>query len=153
MKKDEQNFLFIYIMFFTCIYSYAQENGNPSLKSRSNSINIYVGVVEYNINYERNIFQRPKSYTNIRIGIGGDESYMDGYYINPTLVHLIGKKNSHLELDLGLKVEIGPHTEGTSTVLPDIYAGYRYEKTEGRFVFRVGLNAITVYNLGIGVKF
>lgn len=131
----------------------AQEMSTPALKTRRNSINLYGGVVEYNINYERNIFQLPKSYTNIRFGIGGEAAYMKGYYINPTLVHLFGIKNSHLELNIGIKIEIGPHVEGTSLVLPDIFAGYRYEKPEGRFIFRTGLNAISVYNIGIGVKF
>lgn len=154
MQKSRRTIPFIIITLFLITHIYAQENNNPSLTLRCrNSINVFIGFGDYNINYERNIFQRPKSYTNLKIGFGKDESYMQGYYISPALVHLLGRKNSHLELDLGLKALIGPLAEDGTPFLPVIFAGYRYEKPAGNFIFRVGFEVFTAYNIGIGVKF
>jgi hypothetical protein len=145
-------FLIVTLLFSTHII--AQEISNPSLQLvNRNSINVFAGFGDYNINYERNILQRPKSYTNLRIGFGKDESYLQGYYISPALVHLLGRKNSHLELDLGLKALIGPLADNGTSFLPVIFAGYRYEKPAGHFIFRVGFEVFTAYNIGIGVKF
>src|SRR3954454_21512766 len=82
----------------------AQNVDNSSTKARNN-IKVYVGVLEGNINYERNISQRPKSYSNLRLGFG-HAAFLnagEGNYINPAFVHLIGEKSSHLEIDLGIK--------------------------------------------------
>lgn len=152
-KKKIASILIVLLAFLPNHNTQAQENGIPSLILRRNSINMYVGVWDYNLNYERNIFQRPKSYTNIRIGFGKDESYLDGYYFIPSLVHLFGRKNSHLEIDLGCKVLTSPVTADGTSFLPDVFVGYRHEKPAGRFMFRAGINPTTIYNVGIGVKF
>lgn len=137
-------------------YLNAQENGNSSIKILRNNINANISLFEYNINYERNISQRPKSYTNLRMGFGlfylGS---MKGYHVNPSWVHLIGKKNNHFELNLGFKYvkEEGSADSFFNSLLPDVFAGYRYEKPFGRFIFRTGINLYTLYNIGIGVKF
>lgn len=153
MKETILQILFIHTIFFSFIYTYAQGKSNPSIKLHRNSINTYASLGDYNINYERNILQRPKSYSNLRMGFGKDQSYLIGYYINPCLAHLIGKMNSHLELNLGVKILVGPQAIDASAFLPEIYAGYRYEKPEGRFIFRAGFNLATFYSIGIGVKF
>jgi hypothetical protein len=66
-------------------------------------------------------------------------------------VHLIGKKNSHFELNLGLKYVL---EEGTAnSLMPDLFAGYRYEKPSGGLILRAGIDLFTLWNIGIGFKF
>ena len=70
----------------------AQEVDNSSTKDRNN-IKVYVGVLEGNINYGRNIIQRRKSYSNLRVGYSHGEflNAGEGSYINPAFVHLVEK--------------------------------------------------------------
>jgi hypothetical protein len=152
MKKIGARVIIALMPLFSCIVIHAQENIDPFYKLLKNNINSYISLFEFNINYERNIIQLPKSYTNLRFGFGLINSSFDGgYYYNPVLVHLIGKRNKHLELNLGFKYTI---QKGTSnSFFPDVYAGYRYEKPTGGLIFRVGINLFTLYNLGIGFKF
>jgi len=144
--------MILLISLFSCILIHAQVNKEPLIKPAKNNINSYISLYEYNINYERNIIQLPKSYANLRIGFGLINSSFDGgYYYNPAIVYLIGKKSKHFELNLGFKYAI---QQGTSnSFLPDIYAGYRYEKPTGGLIFRVGVNLYTLFNLGVGIKF
>jgi hypothetical protein len=52
MKKIVIIILIIVITSFLCIFIHVQENDNPSLKLRGNSLNIYFGLCDmYNINY------------------------------------------------------------------------------------------------------
>jgi hypothetical protein len=157
MQTRVARILGIAITSLFCFSLNAQENGDLSSKIRHNSLSIYAGLFdEFNINYERNIFQRPQSYTNIRLGFG-NASFItagDGLYINPSLVHLIGKKNSHLELDIGIKYIVNyPDPKPSLVLVPDLFAGYRFEKPSGGIILRIGLNYPTIINLGIGIKF
>jgi hypothetical protein len=130
-----------------------------SLKRARNSINAYLGLyVDININYERNIRQRSKSHSNVRLGFGHGSFLTagEGGYINPAFVHLFGSKNSHIEVNIGIKYMLTntiPDADFSDTVVPDIFMGYRYEKPSGGFIFRAGLNYPTLINLGIGYKF
>jgi len=36
--------------------------------------------------------------------------------------------------------------------LPEIYIKYQYATSEGRFIFCMGINLVTVDSIGIGVK-
>jgi hypothetical protein len=144
---------------FFCVQIHADDVDYQPIKLKKNSINLYVGSVymDANLNYERNILQLPKSYTNIRLGIGRanfSEFRTLAFYLNPSLVHLIGKRNSHLELNLGFKYPISQLPETITRVLvPDLYAGYRYERPDGLFLFRMGINYPSVFDVGMGLKF
>ena len=152
MKKITASVLITFSSILLGVYTLSQENVNPSGKLPVNNINAYISLVEYNINYERKIFELPKSFTNLRMGFGIINSSFDGgYYYNSSLVHLLGKKNSHLELNLGLKYAV--QKGSSNSFLPDIYAGYRYEKPNGILIFRIGVNLYSLYNIGIGFKF
>jgi len=152
-----RNILIAVLFYFTCVVIYAQEKGNSSLKIRRNYIIVNVGpdLIAYNFNYERNIIQSPKSFTNIRLGYGKWEGMQDmGTDYSITLVHLIGQKNSHLELNLGLRYRIGEREDiNTPPLMPDIFAGYRYEKPYGILIFRAGLSIPSVISIGVGFKF
>jgi hypothetical protein len=152
MQKTVLSLLIYLISVLLCISVSAQENGNNSGKILKNNVNVYVSLFEYNINYERNIMQRRNSYTNLRAGFGlAAFNSWEGYYYNAALVHLIGKKNSHFELNLGLKYVL---EEGTAnSLMPDLFAGYRYEKPSGGLILRAGIDLFTLWNIGIGFKF
>jgi len=80
----------------------------------------------------------------------------EGYYVNPSVVNVFGAGNSHLEIDVGLKIMVTNSIDNPSfseSVIPDLFMGYRYEKPSGDFVFRVGNNYPTFINIGIGCKF
>lgn len=150
-------FLVVFAIFaFTDIKAGVKDDEPSTFKP--NSINGYFGFVELNINYERTIFYRPKSYTDFRFGIGygAFATAGEGLYLNPAIVHLIGKKNSFLELDLGFKYIVaytGLNAEYSEFLLPDFFAGYHYERPDGKRIFRLGINWPTLVNVGIGYKF
>ena len=123
-----------------------------------NYINAYVGMIEYNINYERNIAQRSKSFSNVRLGFGHASLWDagEGEYINAAFIHLIGKKNSHLEMDLGIRYMVSNSISDpkfSQTLIPDIFLGYRYERPSAGLIFRTGFSYPTFINLGVGYKF
>jgi hypothetical protein len=157
MNKFTACLLIMMLTSFLSINLHAQEKGNPLSDLRRNSLNLYFGLFdEFNINYERNISQRPISSTSLRMGFGHGSFITagDGMYINPSLVHLIGKKNSHLELNLGVKYIVNyPNPRLSLVLVPDLFVGYRYEKPTGWFIFRTGINWPTLINLGMGFKF
>lgn len=150
--------LLMYLLFLgssLCIK--AQDTVKPASGGR-NSINVYVGLYEYNINYERNIVQRPKSHSNVRIGYGHGAFFRagEGKYINPTFVHLLGKKNSFFEINAGVKYMITNSIADPGffeTFVPDLYFGYRTGKPVKGIIFRIGLSYETAINIGIGYKF
>jgi hypothetical protein len=152
MRKFTACVMVFFTSTFLCVYTLSQENVNSSEKLPINNINANISLADYNINYERKIFELPKSFTNLRIGFGIINSSFDGgYYYNSSLVHLLGKMNSHLELNLGLKYAV--QKGFSNSFWPDIYAGYRYEKPSGLLIFRIGVNLYSLYNIGIGIKF
>ena len=157
MKKILMSVVILIISVICGIENLGQEKGSSTPEFRRNSINGYIGFVEYNINYERNIFQMPKSYTNLRMGFGYGAFVIagEGIYLNPAIVHLIGKKHSFLELNLGFKYIVsydGLDADYSKFLMPDFFAGYHFERPDGKRVFRVGINWPTLINIGIGFK-
>jgi hypothetical protein len=149
----------IFVASFFCNRLYAAEAVDSLTIFKKNSINLYAGTIymDANLNYERNIFQNPHSYTNIRMGFGRanfSEFRVLAFYLNPSVVHLIGRRNSHLELNLGFKYPISQLPETINRILvPDLFVGYRYERPEGWFIFRMGINYPSIFDLGLGFKF
>jgi hypothetical protein len=135
----------------------AQDTVKPASEGR-NSINVYVGMIEYNINYERNIIQRPNSHSNLRIGYGHAQFFTagEGNYLNPAFVHLMGKKNSFFEINAGIKYMITNSISDPTfleTFVPNIFLGFRYEKPVRGIIFRFGFSYPTIINIGFGYKF
>ncbi len=87
-------------MLFTISISVKAQDTGISISEPRNNINAYIGLIEYNINYERNIIQNSKSHSNVRFGFGHGAFFVagEGKYVNAALVHLMGRKNSHLEI-------------------------------------------------------
>lgn len=131
---------------------FSQTDNNESLKLSKNFIGTYIGLIELNINYERNIIQRPKSQSNLRIGVGYlTDLQVEGRTINATAVQMFGKNNSHLELNLGAKYFFNKTNEN-NFFLPEVFIGYRYDKPTGKAIFRFGVSYPSLLNIGLGLK-
>lgn len=134
------------------------QNSDKLKSEKSNVIGFYVGIVEVNLHYERSIFQRSNSSGKLRIGTGyaGFLNAGEGNYFNAAFVQLFGAQNSHVELDAGVKYLLTNSIQDptfSDQFIPDIFAGYRFEKPTGGIIFRAGLNYPTLINVGVGYKF
>ena len=134
------------------------QDANKGISETANSINLYVGLFDVNVNYERNIVERSKSLSNLRLGFGYAMLFVagEGYYVNGVYVHLFGAKNSHLEVNAGAKYMLTNSISDpafSDQLIPEIYLGYRFEKPTGGIIFRTGLSYPTFVNLGLGYKF
>lgn len=147
---------YLLITWLLCLAAFnilAQGKIFQSEQKYRNSINSYIGLIELNFNYERNLLQRPHSYTNIRAGYGyWTNLQLEGACVEAVGVHVLGRKNSHPEFNLGVKYIIDK-ADKEDAVVPLLYAGYRFEEPDGRIVFRFGLTFPSIFNLGIGWKF
>jgi len=124
-----------------------------------NNVNFYIGLWDFNVNYERLMVAKPKSFTNLRLGLGTGLFWYPGSggkYANVALVQMLGEKVSYLEFDLGVKVlflsrsiDINP----LEYLVPDIYAGYRHEDKNGKVFFRIGISYASLLSAGVGIKF
>jgi hypothetical protein len=89
--------------------------------------------------YERMIFSNPESFiTSSWLGIGGGvvaEFFGDdGLAFKAFYTGLTGPNNNHLEFNLGITYM----SDVSSTVTPLATVGYRYQKANGHFLFRIG---------------
>jgi len=152
MENFKKKYILISCLFLSFSPLLAQVNNTVPDKLYKNVIGVYFGMIELNINYERNIIQRMKFYTNARVGFGYlTDMQVEGRTFNATIAQMFGMKNSHLELNLGLKYFIDKSGKD-NFFLPEVYAGYRFDKPDGRFIFRLGLSYPSVLNIGIGTK-
>jgi hypothetical protein len=142
---------------FACFVVNSQEKENLSLKIHRNYIIGNIGFLVYNVNYERNFIRTPVFLTNIRLGYGKFNDLQGGSNeYSAALVGLIGQKNSHFELDLGIKEIKADKTNAnpsSSALMVDGFIGYRYEKPYGIFIFRTGFFYPSIYSLTLGVGF
>ena len=139
--------------FILCFNLEAQEKVKPEILFHKNYLTGYIGLLEYNINYERNLFLFPKSYSNIRIGLGEwSDLQGDGRIYNLTFVHLFGRKLSHIELNFGMNY-INGKTKYGNFFYPIGFIGYRYEELKGKIIIRAGFSSWSFFNVGFGFKF
>jgi hypothetical protein len=142
-----------------CMLIDAQERGDSTLNIKRNYIIGNASFEGVTLNYERNIIQWSKSYTNMRIGFGLFNDLQGGGKQGiATLVHLFGKKKSHLELNLGIKYFVNSKNNlypSSKHFYRDMFVGYRYEKPDGNFIFRIGYIYPHIYAIaiGLGIKF
>ena len=180
MKRKFLIFLLIDFIFFCSSHIYAQESAvfksdtlktenktgfqsgikDSSPRSGRNYLIVTFGFVEMiSVCYERNIFRFPGGNTNLKLGWGFLNDLQGGaneYF--GSLVQLFGRRNSHLELNLGYRQYKNVKENSNPSVVghaPYAWAGYRYEKPDGNFLFRTGFIYWNIYaiEIGIGVKF
>jgi hypothetical protein len=112
-------------------------------------------------NYERMIFQLPKSFVNsvwVRVG-AGPWAWWTGEGINyvSTLSVLTGRKSAHLEIGSGLLITYNSDHNSYHPLINNSYLagnlGFRYQKPGGNFVFRTGMGWPEFMYLSLGVCF
>ncbi len=128
-------------------------------KHGRNYIIANLSFMNININYERNILRKPSWDSNLKIGYGTENDLQGGNReLILSWVQLFGKRNSHAELNLGL-VYTKNLKENLNPLVTDCrlyyFAGYRFEKPDGHFIFRAGFIYPSIYavSLGFGIKF
>jgi hypothetical protein len=159
LRNNELNISLIHTFKQLKTQSGAQNEEHEEILFLKNSIGIYFGYLEVNMYYERNLLIFRRSKLNVRTGLGyftlpdsGEDIYDKNIVFNISFPYILGKNNSHLEIDAGLKyLEVIGSIPGT--FWPDVFAGYRYEKPSGRFFCRAGLSSLSLINFGCGLKF
>lgn len=128
--------LFIVFCLLTIPVLPQNEINNNSAFLKKNSINVeiggYTGVGA--IFYERVIFNSQNFKTTAQIGYG-----LGGI---PVIIHeLISFSNNHLEFGLGILFPELPTLNINDNSKPFMTGrlGYRYQKPDGSFIFRIGL--------------
>lgn len=147
--------------------SYGQDEGNEAIQLNKNSVyfNLNFGLhgAEFaygpGITYERQLGQFKKSYLYAQFGWA--YWLMWGVSANAfklDLAYIIGKKSSHLELDLGTYYlnecdEYGDicFDNGELRLLANIV--YRYQKPAKPLILRVGLGTQGLIFISIGASF
>jgi len=141
------------------VINYAQNNVDSSLYIKRNYILGNISFDGITLNYERNIFNWSVSQSNIRTGLGLFNDLQGGGKQGiVSLVQLFGKRNSHFEIVLGIRYLVnGRNNESPSEkyFCRDQFIGYRYEKPDGKFIFRTGYIYPSIYamTIGLGIKF
>lgn len=117
----------------------------------------------FSINYDRKITKSLWA----TLGIGGYPIIYNGMKLDCKLTAMIGKRNSHLELGLGITIGHSkskdaiyvpfynlnlPEIPATTTIYPAITVGYRYQNPKGGLIFRTGIGFYEA-NIGIGYSF
>jgi len=181
INRDKCSLLFLITLAFFVVShgkSIGQTHNSTSStdKTLRNYIGGYIGLIELNVNYERNLVQlslmkgeKAKTYShdnynrtrfllNARLGYGYFTNLQGEYqYPNAVFVFCVGRKFALLEADLGIKymTAIGTPAEGfpVEELVPDLFVGYRYDKPGGRFYFRAGHGYPGLFVFGLGFKF
>ena len=118
------------------------------------------------INYERLVFSIQKK-AHIDAYIHGSFGayaywYNSGNFVDLSLQWLLGKKNSHLEVGLGLLVMGDEYFDGSTysdkqkyelNDYPFANVGYRYQKPGGSLVFRTGIGVLDGIYISLGWAF
>ena len=147
--------------------SYGQEEGNDPVQLDKNSVyfNLNIGLhgPEFaygsGITYERQLAQFEKSYLFAQVGWA--YWLMWGVSANAfklDLAYIIGKKRSHIELDLGTYYlnecdDYGDvcFDDGELRLLANIV--YRYQNPAKSLIFRAGLGSQALVFISIGTSF
>ena len=111
----------------------------------------------YSFNYERTFFQKGIFKSAARVGAcsfplkRGDKHYW-ATILPVELIGLVGRAKHHLELGAGISPNLMPYTNkldpehGFGSFEPGLFVpfriGYRYQKPEGGFLFRLGLTPV-----------
>lgn len=142
------------VTLFLCCHSLLQAQSIEQQQLRKNNVYLDATIAiftQVSINYERQIHSGEKVTWYGRFGVGeaaqlSGESGAGGL---GAITMLTGKKNGHLELNIGAFV--GKNLNNTF-MHPLINIGYRYQKPKGGFIFRANVGIIGV-GLSLGYAF
>ena len=114
-----------------------------------------------NLNYEHILKERKKGYFAIK-GTYGRWLFWDAegdlFRVTADFVH--GAGNHHFEIDLGaiLLIEVDYYSTTRrkwqgALPLPDLFAGYRFQRPEGHLLFKAGIGFPSLLEVGLGAAF
>ncbi len=115
---------------------------------------IYVSAMG---NYEHLFTHRPSSFfktSGVRVG-GGLMALWEssGWFAMSTYTSLTGKGNNHLEVGLGVMYAEYTEEEAEAILLLAGNVGYRFQKPNGRFIFRTGVGFPEAIYISFGFSF
>lgn len=157
-------FQFIFILLFTS--SYGQELLSDTVRLDRNENNVYGSVgtlwihgMAASLNYERLISEQKNGFIKsywFRAGSGLYWAWENGTDRNFILgiTALSGARNSHLETLLGVSAHYSINKSSDRfRFLPAGAIGYRFQKPNGLFMFRVGLGFPENAYMSLGFSF
>lgn len=169
---------FFILLLFICSTNsiYSQDSVNPSRKNTFyGTAAVYYGVIG-NLNYERKLKENDNRFINehwLKLSYGAWEEFFgsNGNQYAVSWIGLTGKNNNHLEFSLGLaslydksgynylKQEVD-NNESSKLSRSNYYnfktsfgVAYRFQKPNGRFIFRSGLGWPEILFISTGVCF
>lgn len=172
--------LLINIFLISTLYSQDKVYNDISTQLKPNAVYASLGFGVANLNYERKIFEPKKKsfFTSYWAKVGGGlwAEFFGGEGGNLTLglTALTGSKKSHLEVGLGLTglydkvgynigvsnanypipgIEPEPSKSDYIDIRPAAALGYRFQKPNGKFIFRIGIGYPEFVYLGFGFCF
>ena len=158
-----KNMSLLYVFLLLTFQSAAGQSSDSFSDSetlRKNSIYASAGFIPLwgaiNINYERMLINSSEKFLKswwLRIGGGKWATWeIEGLHFVSTIAALTGSKNNHLELSAGITI-LNDNYENENSVYPAGNIGYRYQKPEGRFVFRTGFSFPETLYVSLGTSF
>ncbi len=143
---------------------HAQTDSTRSKESPLNKNSFYLGLgagTEFyftgTFTYERLLWQRKKA---VHFAIGANIGYsyyavwgIGGSVISANLLLLTGANKSHIEISGGANFILNGDLEGYGPYKFSTSVGYRFQKPEGGFLFRIGTGWPEVGYIGLGHNF
>ena len=153
-------------MFFLVILSgvegFAQKA--DSIHFRKNAI--YFGGLgntgtKYSLNYERKFFEHENGIFAAQLGFGFP--YAGGFASCALVSHIFSKSKNHFEIGVGIRLVadnhyfIGEHEVNAfgldrEETVPTANFMYRYEKPDGKFLFRIGWTPLFYNSSDFGLR-
>jgi len=151
--------LFLLLTFYSATGQISDFQQEPEKVNK----NVIYGTVGFfpiwgaiNINYERMIAHSTEKFLKswwYRAGGGVWGSWgAEGPHFVSTIAALTGSKNSHFEAGLGFTI-LNDNYYHENSLYPAGNIGYRFQKPDGRFVFRTGAGFPETTYLSLGISF
>jgi hypothetical protein len=135
-KKFLPNLFLLSLLAFSTEIMFAQKKDSVSFGKTALYAELAGNGVGGSVNIERALLKDNTGFFTIRIGL----SFDDGQKIFPILLnHVFGKGNNHFEMGGGVQLPL-QHDYGPATA----NFMYRYQKPNGKFLFRIGWTPIFV---------
>jgi len=131
--------------------------------SKYSNFNIEMGTVliysSITLNYEsENVLQSNIHFLKFEFGGGLWAASMfnsnQGFLTNANAIYLYGENAHHFEANLGAAIHFskknGSDEVTYQNTIPNLFLGYRYQKKGEKMMFKAGIGAIKLFQIGIG---
>ncbi len=110
------------------------------------------GAISYDYEISKLSF---RDWQKLYLSVAGGQYYTmsdEGAHFSIKAIGLTGQKKGHMEGGGGFVV-MKNHNSGSTTLIPAIHAGYRFQKPSGGIVFRAGFGIPEAIYMGLGYNF